>query len=159
MSPRVLIERRQHPRVRVLLDGHWKSEAGAGFYQLANLSLGGCFIQTTRLPQPGDTGSVTIYFKHDGPMTVEAEVVHVSTSIGFAVRFPSLTSSHRFQLGIQLDTLKDDENVDHFPMSAYIWKTAKPQTEESPPPGPSDREVEEVHGSGAKKARTRKHSH
>ena len=95
MSPRVLIERRQHPRVRVLLDGHWKAEAASGFYQLANLSLGGCFIQTTRLPQPGETGSVTIYFKHDGPMTVEAEVVHVSTSIGFAVPIsePHLISS------------------------------------------------------------------
>jgi PilZ domain len=159
MGPRVLNERRQHPRLRVILDGHWKAESAPGFYQVSNLSLGGCFIQSLKLPRPGETGAVTIYFRNDGPMTMEAEVVHVSTAVGFAVRFPNLTSSHQFQLGMQLETLKDDENVDHFPLSAYIWKTTKPQTEESPPPDPSDREVEEVHDSGAKKARTRKHSH
>jgi hypothetical protein len=158
MGPRVLIERRRHPRLRVLLDGHWRAESAPGFYQLANLSLGGCFIQARRLPRPGELGTLTIYFKQDGPMTLEAEVVHVSTPSGFAVRFAHPTSSHEFQLGIQLEILKDDENVDHFPLSAYIWKTTKPQLEESAPPGPSEPEVEEAHGSGTKKTRAGKHS-
>lgn len=133
MSPRVVVERRKHPRVRVALDGHWQAESTPGFFQVADLSLGGCFIHALKTPALGQTGKLTIYFKHDGPMVLDGEVVSVSREGGFALRFPHLTSSHEFQLGMQLETLKFDEYVDHFPISAYVWKTRKPPAADEPP--------------------------
>ena len=133
MSPRVSVERRKHPRVRVALDGHWKAESRPGFYHVADLSLGGCFIHAHTQPALGQTGTLTIYFKHDGPMVIDGEVISESREGGFALRFPHLTSSDEFQLGMQLETLKFDEYVDHFPVSAYVWKTRKPAAAAEPP--------------------------
>ena len=62
MSPRVVVERRKHPRVRVALDGHWQAESTPGFYQVADLSLGGCLIHALKTPALGHTGTLTIYF-------------------------------------------------------------------------------------------------
>lgn len=151
MSPRVLIERRKHPRVRVLLDGHWKAESAPGFYQLADLSLGGCFLQAHTLPVLGQTGTLTIYFKHDGPMAVDGEVVSASREGGFALRFPHLTSSHEFQLSIQLETLKDEEYFDRFPISAYVWKTRKPRLDPSETDDTPEPEKEHSHAPGTSK--------
>jgi hypothetical protein len=39
------------------------------------------------------------------------------------LRFPHLTASHEFQLGIQLETLKEQEYGDRFPVRAYVWKS------------------------------------
>jgi hypothetical protein len=116
-------DRRKHPRVRVLLDGHWKARSVSGFFRLADLSLGGCFLQAHRFPSAGQHGTLTIYFKHDGPMVLKGEVAHVIPPRGFAVRFEHLTSSHQFQLSIQLETLKDEEHADRFPVHAYVWTT------------------------------------
>ncbi len=123
MSPRVLVERRKHPRVRVALDGHWKAESRPGFYQLPISASAGASFRPTHTPALGQTGTLTIYFKHDGPMVIDGEVISASREGGFALRFPHLTSSDEFQLGMQLETLKFDEYVDHFPVSAYVWKT------------------------------------
>jgi hypothetical protein len=117
-------ERRKHPRIRVLLDGHWQAKSASGFYQLADLSLGGCFLQArSKAPPVGQTGTLTIYFKHDGPMSLEGEVVHLQPTGGVGLRFSHLTSSHEFQLGNQLETLKDEEYADRFPVRAYVWRS------------------------------------
>lgn len=149
-------ERRKHPRVRVLLDGHWQAKSASGFYQLADLSLGGCFLQArSRAPAVGETGTLTIYFKHDGPMAIDGEVVHASPMNGVGLRFPSLTSSHQFQLGIQLDTLKDQEYVDRFPVRAYVWKTRRPASVADP----AQSKKEEPHGPRKKKTPPRQRAH
>jgi len=147
MSSRVLVERRKHPRVRVMLDGHWKAESAPGFYQLADLSLGGCFLQAQKkAPTAGQTGTLTIYFKHDGPMVVDGEVVEGARAGGFAVRFPHLTSSHEFQLSIQLETLKDEEHIDRFPVSAYVWKMRKPEPDDPATSDPTEPKEGTFHG-------------
>jgi PilZ domain len=128
-----------------MLDGHWKAESAPGFYQLADLSLGGCFLQAHKAPAAGQTGTLTIYFKHDGPMVVDGEVVPASRVGGFGVRFPNLTSSHEFQLSIQLETLKDEEYFDRFPVSAYVWKTRKPELDEPATDDTSEPKEEHSH--------------
>ncbi len=140
-------ERRRHPRVRVLLDGHWTSRSSGAFYQLADLSLGGCFLQARKTPAPGQTGTITIYFKHDGPMSLEGEVVHVPAKGGFGFRFSHLTSSKEFQLSIQLETLKDQEHVDRFPVRAYVWKTKGGPHRAAPAAEPPTEAEEESDGS------------
>jgi hypothetical protein len=151
----VLTERRKHPRVRVLLDGHWRAMSAGGFFRLADLSLGGCFLQSPRAPATGQHGTLTIYFKHDGPMVLEGEIVRVSPPVGFGVRFPQLTSSHEFQLSIQLETLKDQEHADRFPVHAYIWKTRAAPTPappiSDPPDEKEDEKEEESDGPGTPK--------
>jgi PilZ domain-containing protein len=149
-------ERRKHPRVRVLLDGHWQARSTSGFYQLADLSLGGCFLQArSKAPPVGQTGNLTIYFKHDGPMSIEGEVVHVSPMSGVGLRFPRLTSSHQFQLGIQLETLREQEYGDRFPVRAYVWKTRRPVAVEDPP----ESKKEESHGPRKTKTPSRGGAH
>ena len=154
-------ERRKHPRVRVLLDGHWRAKSAGGFFRLADLSLGGCFLQSPRAPAEGQQGTLTIYFKHDGPMVVEGEVVRVSPPAGFGVRFPHLTSSHEFQLSIQLETLKDQEHADRFPVHAYVWKSRTairplPPASSEPSPKKAKKKKRETHGPGTPKTPPRK---
>lgn len=79
-------------------------------------------------------------------MVVEGEVVPASRDGGFAVRFPHLSSSHEFQLSIQLETLKDEEHFDRFPVSAYVWKTRKPQLDQPATGDPPEPEEEHSHG-------------
>ena len=79
-------------------------------------------------------------------MVVDGEVVPASRVGGFAVRFPHLTSSHEFQLSIQLETLKDEEYFDHFPVSAYVWKTRKPQPDQPASDDPPEPKEEHSHG-------------
>jgi PilZ domain-containing protein len=149
-------ERRKHPRIRVLLDGHWKAKSSSGFYQLADLGIGGCFLQArAKAPPVGQTGTLTIYFKHDGPMSIEGEVVHASPMNGVGLRFPHLTSSNQFQLGVQLETLKDEEYADRFPVRAYVWKTRRPAAVADAPPS----KKEEAHGPGKTKTPSRDRAH
>ena len=149
-------ERRKHPRIRVLLDGHWKAKSASGFYQLVDLSIGGCFLQThAKGPPVGQTGTLTIYFKHDGPMAIEGEVVRASPMNGVGLRFPHLTSSNQFQLGAQLETLKDDEYADRFPVRAYVWKTRHPAAVAEAPQS----KKEEAHGSRKTKTPSRNRAH
>lgn len=154
-------ERRKHPRVRVLLDGHWNAKSASGFYQLVDLSLGGCFLQARgKAPAAGQTGTLTIYFKHDGPMSLEGEVVHTSPMNGVGLRFAHLTASHQFQLGIQLDTLKDEEYADRFPVRAYVWKTRGGPSRRGTADTDSPPAKEEVsHGPGTAKTPSRNRTH
>jgi PilZ domain-containing protein len=115
------IERRSHPRVRVALDGLWQAASKSGFYRVADLSLGGCFLQSSTSPAAGDTGLLTIYFPDEGPLVFKTEVVYANPCGGFAVRFPRLTGSHLFQLGIVLQSLKEKEHLHGLPIRAYIW--------------------------------------
>jgi hypothetical protein len=140
-------DRRKHPRVRVLLDGHWRARSVSGFFRLADLSIGGCFLQAQRFPSTGQQGTLTIYFKHDGPMVLKGEVIHVIPPKGFAVRFNQLTSSHEFQLSIQLDTLKDEEHADRFPVHAYVWTTRGASRRSPPSPDSPAKEEEDANDS------------
>jgi hypothetical protein len=144
-----------------LLDGHWNARSASGFYQLVDLSLGGCFLQARdKAPAVGQTGTLTIYFKHDGPMSIEGEVVHTLPMNGVGLRFPHLTASHQFQLGVQLETLKEEEHVDRFPVRAYDWKTrggpSRRETSDTDSP-PAKEEVS--HGPGTEKTRSRNRTH
>jgi len=116
-----VIERRSHPRVRVALDGLWQGASRGGFYRLADLSLGGCFLQATTSPPAGENGKLTIYFPDEGPMVFKGEVIYANPCGGFAVHFPRLTGPHLFQLGIVLQSLKEKEHLHGLPIRAYIW--------------------------------------
>ena len=119
------IERRNHPRVRVALDGLWQGASRGGFYRIADLSLGGCFLQSSTSPASGEKGTLTIYFPDEGPMVFKGEVVYANPCGGFAVQFPPMSGSHLFQLGIVLQSLKEKEHLNGLPIRAYIWSRRK----------------------------------
>ena len=56
-------ERRQYPRCEVSIDGRWLGESGGTTCQVANISLGGCFVRTSA-PSVEGLGVLRLIFGH-----------------------------------------------------------------------------------------------
>lgn len=102
MSP----ERRKHPRVKVPIDGQWRTGGTRSFCRVLNVSLGGCFVRGPSGPPPTDQTTVTIYFGSHGPLSFKGTVVHAEAKAGFGVQFDPLQNDLKVQLGQHLEALK-----------------------------------------------------
>ena len=79
-------ERRQHRRFNRPLDGTWNGASGTGACRIADISVGGCFIESLALPPVGETAVVTVNIG-DHTMSFKGEVLYVEANMGFAVKF------------------------------------------------------------------------
>ncbi len=79
-------DRRQHPRVARLFVGQWHASSGAAHVRVADLSVGGCFVQSLSSPAMGETTSVTVTVG-DHTFTFSGRVVHIDRGIGFSMKF------------------------------------------------------------------------
>lgn len=79
-------ERRQHQRVVKLFEGRWQGASGSGECRIADLSVGGCFIQTLAMPAVGEKTVVTVRFgEHE--LVFHGTILYVESGMGFAVQF------------------------------------------------------------------------
>ena|SRR5688572_1584646 len=85
-------ERRQHPRVARPFEGTWKGASGVTRCRVADISIGGCFVQTLALPATGETTTVTIAFGESHTLSFTGTVVYVDPGMGFAMQFTPLSS-------------------------------------------------------------------
>jgi len=99
-------ERRKHPRVKVPIDGQWRSGPTGSFCRVLNVSLGGCFAKSPSAPQTAEPTMMTIYFGKQGPMSLKGKVVHAEPKTGFGFQFEPLLHEVRVQLGQHLESLK-----------------------------------------------------
>ena len=99
-------ERRKHPRVKIPIDGQWRSGATGSFCQVLNVSLGGCFAKSSGAPQPAEPTTMTIYFGKHGPMSIKGKVVRAAPKEGFGFVFDQLLNEQKFQLGQHIQSLK-----------------------------------------------------
>jgi len=104
--------RRQYPRVRGRLtteiSGNGKELAMLGI--VTNLSLGGCYVETSGILLPGSQLKLT--FSHEHTMvSMESEVVRMDMGIGAALKFNEATHEVRAALQRILEQLASAEAV------------------------------------------------
>jgi hypothetical protein len=80
-------ERRQHFRLAMPIEGSWHGASGANVCRIADVSIGGCFIQSLATPTPGEATNVTMHVGPDDTLTLRGLVVYVERGMGFAVSF------------------------------------------------------------------------
>ena len=102
-------ERRLHPRVARPFEGTWTGAAGTTRCRIADISTGGCFVQTLALPATGETTSVTIAIGTSHAITFTGTVVYVDPGMGFAVQFTPLATGNADELRRLLQALMADK--------------------------------------------------
>ncbi|MBZ5614853.1 MAG: diguanylate cyclase [Acidobacteriia bacterium] len=104
--------RRLYPRVRGRLTteilGNGQEVAMLGI--VTNLSLGGCYVETSGLLLPGSLLKLTFGYEHTN-VTVECEVVRLDMGIGSALKFREATHEVRAALQGILEQLASAEAV------------------------------------------------
>lgn len=83
-------ERRRYPRLVRPLDGKYRGASGGTTCRIADISWGGCFIQTLSEPATGEQTIVTVPVG-DRSIDISGRVVYVDRNIGFSVEFDPLS--------------------------------------------------------------------
>jgi diguanylate cyclase (GGDEF)-like protein len=105
-------DRRFYPRVRgpVTTEISGNGQEGIILGTVANLSLGGCYVETSGLLPPGS--KCTLTFAHENTnVTIESEVVRMDMGIGAALKFCEATPEVRAGLQRILEQLASAEAV------------------------------------------------
>src|SRR5450759_2139301 len=104
--------RRLYPRVRGRLtteiSGNGQEPATLGI--VTNLSLGGCYVETSALLLPGSQLKLTFTHEHTN-VSLECEVVRLDMGIGSALKFREATHEVRAALQRSLEQLASAEAV------------------------------------------------
>lgn len=79
-------DRRRHQRFARPLDGIWNGPSGSGQCRIADISVGGCFIESLAVPPVGETAVITVDIGEHS-MSFKGSVLYVEPPMGFAVRF------------------------------------------------------------------------
>lgn len=98
-------ERRKHRRFACPLDGSWRGGSGGATCRIADISLGGCFVQTLSSPVPGERTVVTIAGLDGQPLSLPGVVIYPERGLGFAVRFVDVPPEAKARLEALIDDL------------------------------------------------------
>lgn len=82
-------ERRRHARVARPIEATFSGSSGATRCRLADVSLGGCFVQSYSSPGQGHSTVVTITAGQE-VLSLPGRVVYVEPGMGFAVEFQNV---------------------------------------------------------------------
>lgn len=83
-------ERRTNPRFEVCLDVRWQASAAHYNVRIADISEGGCYVDTILEVTKGETLLLKILMVDGGWIEVEGVVTHHFPRLGFGVRFVNL---------------------------------------------------------------------
>jgi hypothetical protein len=104
-TPDASLEQRRNPRVDLFREIACAGDGIAVRSQVADLSVGGMFVDTLRTPfQAGNR--VTVRFSlhpQEPPLTLDAEVGYVQEGIGLGVRFVDLPEPERERIAAYVD--------------------------------------------------------
>jgi diguanylate cyclase (GGDEF)-like protein/putative nucleotidyltransferase with HDIG domain len=89
-------DQRLHARMKCRLTVELHSEAGGGpiFGSLIDISLGGCYVETSAILSPGSNVKV-IFSMDDGALTAEGSVARLHPGSGVAVQFKEMSRESR----------------------------------------------------------------
>jgi hypothetical protein len=91
-------ERREDERARVSIEARWEGLSGQHRARVADLSLGGCFIDTLGKAEIGEFIAFAIKQPDDKWLQLHGEVVSVDDHAGFSVAFTLLTEDEQHAL-------------------------------------------------------------
>jgi hypothetical protein len=98
-------ERRKARRVTVPLEGGWDGASGRRPCRIADLSTGGCFVETLNPPSVGESVSVTISLPDGHLLAAVTEVTYTFPTMGFGGRFLNLSIEDAQLLADNVDRL------------------------------------------------------
>jgi diguanylate cyclase (GGDEF)-like protein len=105
--------RRLYPRVRGRLTTDISLDGKTMLGIVTNLSLGGCYVETSGLLLPGSNVALTFSFEHT-KVLIQSQVVRMDMGIGVAMKFYDATHESRMGLQRILEQLANAESaVDH----------------------------------------------
>jgi uncharacterized protein (TIGR02266 family) len=84
-------ERRSQKRVPFYVEVQWEGATGKHQARTSDISMGGCFIDTVGQANVGEVLLFKMRLPSGEPIELEGEVTYVAESIGFGVRFRSIT--------------------------------------------------------------------
>lgn len=84
-------ERRTGERVSLNLPARWDGQSGNHEARIEDLSLGGCFVNTTGRVDVGENVVVEIQLPEGDWLQLDGKVVAFQPGIGFGVEFSFLT--------------------------------------------------------------------
>jgi len=105
LTPDASLEQRRNPRVPLFGEITCAGEGTAIQSQVADLSVGGMFVDTLRTPFPVGN-RVTVRFSlrpEEPPLALGAEVGYVQEGIGLGVRFVDLPAAERQTIAAYVD--------------------------------------------------------
>jgi Tfp pilus assembly protein PilZ len=91
-------ERRKHNRVPTLIDLAWEGAAGKYEARTSDLSMGGCFIDTIAQVAVGEMIKFKLRLPAGDWIEMQGEVVYTQPSLGFGVRFTTISDYDRKRL-------------------------------------------------------------
>ncbi len=85
--------RRSDERVSTNLAVRWNGQSGGHEARIEDLSLGGCFVNTTGRVDPGEVVSLSMKLPSGEWLPLRGEVVSFQQRIGFGVKTPELPNN------------------------------------------------------------------
>ena len=86
-------ERRRYQRLVKPLHANLRGGSGASECRIADISWGGCFVQTLTTPKNNERTEVAFLVASER-LAIEGQVVYVEPGMGFAMEFDPLTAEH-----------------------------------------------------------------
>jgi len=96
-------ERRRDERVPLLLDVRWEGLAGKHDARISDISLSGCYVESLGQVTVGEVIRFEIQLPTARWMPLRGEVVYHLPTLGFGVKFTSLTTMERNLLAHVID--------------------------------------------------------
>lgn len=91
-------ERREDERAPVSIEARWEGQSGQHNARVADLSLGGCYIDTLGQAQIGEFIAFAIKRPDGKWLQLRGEVVSLDQHAGFSVAFTYLTEDEQIAL-------------------------------------------------------------
>lgn len=109
-------ERRTEKRWEVCLDAVWEGKSGNYGARVADLSEGGCYIDTLCEASVGEILNFKLRLPTGEWLYLTGEVAHRTPALGFGIRFTNLTEAQAKKLRTLIEELKRP----HDPISAIL---------------------------------------
>lgn len=91
-------ERRKSERIPLSLEARWEGLSGKHTSRVSDVSLGGCFLDTTVTATEGETIDFEIKLPTGEWLPLRGQVAFHQHGVGFSVRFINLTEAEHFAL-------------------------------------------------------------
>lgn len=90
-------DRRKYTRLLKPLEAKWTGSSGGSMCRIADISWGGCFVQSPAVPGIGE--ATTIVAQISGrEVTLTGVVIYLETGMGFGIEFGPLTAEQKSAL-------------------------------------------------------------
>ena len=97
-------ERREDPRVYLSLEAWWQGLSGRHQARVADLSMGGCYIDSLGKTEPGEFIVFAIKRPNGRWLELRGQVVSSEANIGFSLSFSYLTEDEQQALADVIDS-------------------------------------------------------